>query len=203
MNTDKTITKSFCSSLLIRVHPCSSVARFHYFRGASQDSRGVSGHDGIRRDAAGDYASGSHHGILADREVGQDGGARPNRSPALDQGGRDLPILLGLQGAARRRGARVDIVDERHPVPDEDVVLNGYAFADEGVAGDLAVAPHPGVLLDLDKRADLGVIAHLAAVQVDEPGELDVLTQLDVWCDAEVFGHWKNKWPRLNTDEHG
>src|SRR6266568_6745657 len=135
-----------------------SVASFHHFRGASQYPRGTPRHDGIRRDAAGDYASGTHHGILADRQVGQDGGARPNRSSALDQGGCDFPILLGLQGAARRRGVRVDIVDERHSVPDEDVVLNGYAFTDEGVAGDLAVAPDPGVLLDLDKCADLGVI---------------------------------------------
>ena len=34
-----------------------------------------------------------------------------------------------------------------------------------------------GVLLDLDERADLGLVADLAAVQVDELRELDVLAR--------------------------
>src|SRR4029077_17051027 len=56
-------------------------------------------------------------------------------------------------------------------------------------AGDFAVAADPGVLLDLDKRADLGVIANFAAVQVDELREFDVLAQLDVGSNANVVAH--------------
>ena len=78
-----------------------------------------------------------------------------------------------------------DIVDERHAVTDEDVVFDGDAFANKGMAGNLAIAADGGILLDLDECANLGVIADLAAVQVDELGELDVLAQLYVRCDTE------------------
>src|SRR5262249_8252137 len=149
----------------------------------SENPRGVPGHDRIRRDAPGDYAPGPDDGILPDREVAQDGGAGADRSSTLDQGRRHFPIFFGLQAAARGGGARVDVVDERYPMSYEDVLLDSDAFADKSVAGDLAVAPDPGVLLDLDKRADLGVITNLTAVQVDELREFDVLAQLDVGSD--------------------
>ena len=51
----------------------------------------------------------------------------------------------------------------------------------------LQLRPIAGVLLDLDKGADLGVVADLAAVQVDELRQLDVLAQLDVGGDAQVI----------------
>ncbi len=68
---------------------------------------------------------------------------------------------------------------------DEDVVLDGHPFTDEGVAGDLAVAADCGVLLDFNEGADLGVVADRAAVEVDEFGELDVLSQFHVVGDAK------------------
>ena len=58
---------------------------------------------------------------------------------------------------------------------DENLIFNRDAFADEGMAGYLAVPSDPGVFLYLDKRADLGVIANLAAVEVDELREFDVV----------------------------
>ena len=88
---------------------------------------------------------------------------------------------------AGRRRPRVHIVDKRHVMADEDVVLDRHAFADEGVGGDLAVPADEGALLDLDEGPDLGIVADRAAVEVDEGENLDVLAQLDVGRDPAVF----------------
>src|SRR5437763_192002 len=84
---------------------------------------------------------------------------------------------IGLQLTVDGRPG-IGVVDEHHAVPDEDVVLDRHALADERVAGDLAVLSDPGVLLNLDEGADLRVVPHFAAVEVDEFRELDALTQL-------------------------
>jgi hypothetical protein len=47
---------------------------------------------------------------------------------------------------------------------DKDVVLDGDALANEGVARDFAVAAHTRVLLNLDKRPDFGVVTDFTAV---------------------------------------
>ena len=65
-------------------------------------------------------------------------------------------------------------------MPNEDIVLDGYAFAYKGMAGDLAVFAYGGVFLDFYKGANLGVIADGAAVEVDEVGELYVMAEFDV-----------------------
>ena len=96
---------------------------------------------------------------------------------------------LGLQLAARRSGARVSVVDERHTVAHEDVVLDGHALTDEGVTRDLTVLTDLRVLLNLHERADLGVVAHLAAVEIDEFPQLDALAQPHVGSDALIVVH--------------
>jgi hypothetical protein len=53
-------------------------------------------------------------------------------------------------------------------VTDEHVVLDRNPFANKRVAGDLAVPTNFGVLLNFHKRADFGVIADFAAVQIDK-----------------------------------
>jgi hypothetical protein len=63
---------------------------------------------------------------------------------------------------------------------DEDLVLDGDALADERVARDLAPLADGGVLLDFDERADLRVVADTASVEIDEIGESDTGSQLDV-----------------------
>jgi hypothetical protein len=50
-------------------------------------------------------------------------------------------------------------------------VFDGYTFADEGVARDLAVPSDSGVLLNFDKGADFGVVPDGAAIQIDEFGK--------------------------------
>ena len=64
----------------------------------------------------------------------------PIEAPLLTSVFSTFQSALGLQLAARGRGARINIVDERDAVADEHVVFDRHAFADEGVAGDLAVA---------------------------------------------------------------
>jgi hypothetical protein len=68
-------------------------------------------------------------------------------------------------------------------VADKNVIFNIHALTDERVRGDLAVLTNPGVLLNLDKRANLGVISDFAAVQVHEIKDLDVFAKLHRWGD--------------------
>ena len=65
-------------------------------------------------------------------------------------------------------------------MPDEDVVFDRDAVADECVALDLAVRADRGPALDLDKRSDPGVVADLAAVEVRERLNDDALAELDI-----------------------
>jgi len=61
---------------------------------------------------------------------------------------------------------------------DEDAILDHHTLTDERVARDLAAAAHLGVLLDLHERSDLGLVADVAAIQIDELPEHDVLPSL-------------------------
>jgi hypothetical protein len=53
-------------------------------------------------------------------------------------------------------------------VADEDLVLDVDPLTDEGVRRNLAARSDRRVLLDLDERTDLRLIADRAAVEVDE-----------------------------------
>ena len=66
---------------------------------------------------------------------------------------------------------------------DEDLVLDGDALADKGVALDLAVSADEGVFLYFDEGTDLGPVTDRAAVEVDEFVQLNVLSEDDVRCD--------------------
>src|SRR6266404_1449884 len=45
------------------------------------------------------------------------------------------------------------------------------------------------VLLDFDKRSDLGFVPNLATVKVDELGKFDALSELDIGGDGQEFIH--------------
>ncbi len=68
---------------------------------------------------------------------------------------------------------------------DEDLVLDLDAVADERMARDLAGGPDHGSCLDLHERADPGVVADPAAVQVREGPHEDALTELHVADETE------------------
>jgi hypothetical protein len=69
---------------------------------------------------------------------------------------------------------------------DKYFFFKGYSFAKKRVAGNLATVSHTHTLLDLDKCADLDVIANLAAVKVRECVDLYPLSQLYIRGDASV-----------------
>ena len=106
-------------------------------------------------DIFGDDAAGAHNRIFAYVGVGQnrcagaDGCTLPYDRPF------NLPVGLGLQIPVGGGGARIAVIDERHSVPNEDVVLDNDAFADEGVTGDLAAFAHDHIFLDFHECADL------------------------------------------------
>src|SRR3989449_9344407 len=165
-----------------------------------QQTRRGSGHDRVGGHVTSHDASGPDQGVFTDREVGEDRRTGSDRGSLPHQRGLDVPILLRLQLAARSRGARVGIVDERDTVADEDVVFDRHPFADERVAGNLAALPYLGVLLDFHKGTDLGVVTHLTAVEIDEFRQGDTVAQLHVGSDAEIIIHSSMARPRSRID---
>jgi hypothetical protein len=65
-------------------------------------------------------------------------------------------------------------------VTDEDLIPDVDALADEGVAGDLAVAPYPRVLLDLDEAADPRIVSDFAPICVYEIEQADIRANANV-----------------------
>jgi hypothetical protein len=51
------------------------------------------------------------------------------------------------------------------------------------VTRNLATRADSGVLLDLDKRSDLGLVANLTTIEVDETKNAHVAPELYVWRD--------------------
>src|SRR2546425_6701390 len=159
------------------------------WRDQAEDPRRVPSHNGIVGHVAGDDAAGPDDGILPDDHVREDCRPGPDRCAFPHQRGLDLPVLLALEFPRRSRRPWIGVVDEGDAVADEDVVLDRHAFTDEGVARNLAPPADLRIFLDLDERPDLRFVADLAAVQVDELRELDVLPQLDVGRNVHRFVH--------------
>ena len=51
---------------------------------------------------------------------------------------------------------------------DENIVFDGDTFANEGMRRNLTPTSNDGVLLNLDKGSDFGIVAYRATVQVDQ-----------------------------------
>src|SRR5438309_4489262 len=156
-------------------------------RDQAEDPRRIPSHNRIVGHIAGHNAAGPADGVLPDDHVREYGHPGPDRRAFSHQRGLDLPVLPGLEFPRRSRRPRIRVVDEGDAMADEDVILDRHAFTDEGVARNLAPPADLRILLDLDERSDLRFVADLAAVQVDELRELDVLPQLDVGRNAERF----------------
>src|SRR5262245_8845526 len=77
------------------------------------------------------------------------------------------------------------IVDERHIVPDEHVVLDAHARAHERVALNADAATDGHLALDLNECTDAALIADLTAVQIDEFEDGDVPTKLHIVGDID------------------
>ena len=68
-------------------------------------------------------------------------------------------------------------------MPDEYVVLDGYAFTNEGVARNLAALPNASILLHFNESTYLGFVANFTAVEINEFGKANIFPQLDVWSN--------------------
>ena len=107
----------------------------------------------------------------------------PMLAPRLTTVGMTFQSLSVCRPPPAGRGAWIVVVDEIDAVTDEDLVFNGHAFADEGVAGNLAVASDRDAFLNLDERADPGAVPDLTTVEIDEVVNVYVATELDVRRD--------------------
>src|SRR5205807_2663653 len=96
--------------------------------------RWITRHNRVRRYIARYHTAGSNDCILADRHIREDCYSRTDGCAALYDSLFDFPVLLSLQMSALGRRARIRVVDKRHAVADENIVLNRHAFADERVA---------------------------------------------------------------------
>src|SRR5215469_354117 len=161
----------------------------------SLQPRGIPSHNGVRRNILSDHRAGADNGVFSDGHIRKNRGARTDRSALLDQGSLDFPIAFCLELAFPRRCARIGIVDEGDSMSDEDVVFYGYAFADESVAGNLAILPNGRVLLNLDERANLGVFSDFAAVKIDEFGKPHARPKLHVRSNRAEFVHRRTNSP--------
>lgn len=142
-----------------------------------------------RRHAGDDGAAGhvfGHHAAGADQRVFTNGDAAENRRAAADARAffhhrrHHLPIACGLQAAVAVGGAGIAVIDKRNVVADEHLVLDGHALANEGVAGNFDRAAEADILLNFDERADFGIIADLAAIEIYESEDSNVLAELDI-----------------------
>lgn len=127
---------------------------------------------------------------LADAHAAQDGRVAADAGAALYNGSDYLPVSLSLERAGGCSRARILVINKHDPVPDKDLVFNGHAFANETVRRDFTMAAHTRALLNLNERSDAGSVANLAAVQIYEVINFDILPEFYVGRDqAELSGH--------------
>ncbi len=121
---------------------------------------GIAGDDRARWHVARHDAARADNRAFADGDAAEQHCAGANRGAAADDGRLAFPVgfRLKLTGCGR---ARETVVDEGDVVTNEYFVLNRDAFADEGVARDLAPATDLRALLDFDERAHFGTVAKL------------------------------------------
>ena len=91
-----------------------------------------------------------------------------------------MPVGFGLQTPALACGARILVVDERNIVADENFIFDRYTFANKRMARNLDGAADPGILLNLHERADLGIIANRAAVEIYKREYSDIFAESDI-----------------------
>lgn len=149
----------------------------------AQNARRITGDDRVGWDVLCDHTAGANHCVFTDGDTAQNGRARTDRSAPFDPRPDALPILLGLQTAIPVGGLGIEIVDESDVMPHEHFVFQDDAFANEGVAGNLAPVADLRAFLDFHECADLHLVADLAAVQVRETVNPNVFAQLHVGGD--------------------
>src|SRR5713101_8399026 len=151
-------------------------------RQSFQNLGGIPGHNAVRRDVPGHHAPCADDGKLTDGDSTQQGGAGADGGAPFYQSRFANPLLLRFQLSIRVGGTGIKVVDESDVVPDKDLILQGYPFADKRVTGNFAPTANPNSFLDFDKGTDFDVIANLAAIKIGEPVYANSLSELYVWC---------------------
>src|SRR5262245_64258666 len=90
--------------------------RYHSERG------NVAGEDGSRTDER----------TLANGDAAEHGDVRPDRGAPPDLCRLDRPVGCRLHRSVIIGGPGIAVVGEQHAMPDEDLLLDGHALADEG-----------------------------------------------------------------------
>src|SRR5216683_5074338 len=134
----------------------------------SQKPSRIPRYDCVCRNVLRHHASRPDYRVFANRHIAQNRGPRTDRGAFANSGFLNLAIGFRLQSDAGNGCPRVNVIDKRHAVSDKHVVLNFHALTDESVAGDFAAAADTRVFLDFDERPDLGVVANLTSVKIDE-----------------------------------
>src|SRR5207244_2140936 len=111
----------------------------------ADDTRGVAGDDGVGRHVFGHHGAGADQCTFADDDPAENDRTAADGGASVDAGGNHFPIGGGLRRAVRINGGGIAVIDEHDAVPDETLVLDGHAFADEGVAGNFAPLADGGV----------------------------------------------------------
>jgi hypothetical protein len=124
-------------------------------------------------------------GTFANFHAAENRGIAPDRGPAANQRRLARPILAALQAAVVIRRARKPVVREHHAMADERLILDRDARADERVALDLHAPADFYVRLDLHKGPDERLVADLAAIEIGEADDADVLPEFDTRGDAQ------------------
>ena len=71
----------------------------------------------------------------------------------------------------------------------EDVIFDGYPFADERMTRHLDVLADMRVLLNLDERSDAAVVANATTVQINEAVDADIFAEMNIRSDSTKFPH--------------
>src|SRR5207302_10627 len=108
------------------------------------------------------------------------GGAGSDRSASQNPSADAFPVLVGLQAAFAANRPGILIVNKHDVVSNEDFVLESNALADKRVTGDFAPTANPGSLLNLDKRANLNVVADFAPVKIRKAVDAHVFAEFHI-----------------------
>ena len=71
----------------------------------------------------------------------------------------------------------------------EDVIFDGYPFANERMTRHLDVLADMRVLLNLDERPDAAVVANPTTVQINETVDADIFAEMNIRSDSTEFPH--------------
>jgi len=130
-------------------------------------ARGHSGYNRVVRYIVCNNCPSADQRGFADGHARSNGCIAANRSTTLYSRVYNLPVGFSLQRAILIRCARITVVNKHDAVANKHLVFNCDALTNKSVRRDLAARSYRGVLLDLDKRADLSFRADVATVEVD------------------------------------